>query len=86
MPEIKLNIQAENIEEQEQEQEQEKLKEWEIEDAVRILIRAEEIKQDVELMKLVKPKLEEKAIAAKKVVDASEVLYGKDVKNENKGD
>lgn len=82
MPEIKLNIQAENIEEQEQE----KLKEWEIEDAVRTLIRAEEIKQDVKLMKLVKPKLEEKAIAAKKVVDASEVLYGKEVKNENKGD
>lgn len=82
MPEIKLNIQAENIEEKEEE----KFKEWEIEDAVRTLIRAEEIKQDVELMKLVKPKLEEKAIAAKKVVDASEVLYGKDVKNENKGD
>ena len=82
MPEIKLNIQAENIEEKEEE----KFKEWEIEDAVRTLIRAEEIKQDVELMKLVKPKLTEKAIAAKKVVDASEVLYGKDVKNENKGD
>lgn len=82
MPEIKLNIQAENIEEKEEE----KFKEWEIEDAVRTLIRAEEIKQDVELMKLVKPKLTEKAIVAKKVVDASEVLYGKDVKNENKGD
>ena len=43
--EIKLNIDAETVKE-------EKYKDWEIEDAARTIMRAEEIKQDEELMKL----------------------------------
>lgn len=45
---------------------------WEIEDAVRILVRAEEIKKDSELMKKVQPKLEKMKQA---VLNAAEILY-----------
>ena len=69
MAEIKLNVTAE------QESETKVPDKWEIEDAVRTLIRAEEIKQDAELMKLVAPELK-KRINAVKAVDAATVLYG----------
>jgi len=70
--EIKLNIEAEGM------QPEEKYKEWEIEDAARTLMRAEEIKGDAELMKLVAPKLQKTAKAA---VNAAKVLYGKEGEN-----
>lgn len=77
MPEIKLNIEAET------DKQEAEFKDWEIEDAVRTLIRAEEIKQDVKLMNVIKPKLQEKALAAKKTLDAAEVLYGKEKNDES---
>ena len=67
MSEIKLNIDAEPVQE-------EKYKNWEIDDAVRTLLRAEEIKQDKELMALVAPKLKQTADAA---ANAAKILYGK---------
>lgn len=70
--EIKLNIEAEGM------KPEEKYKEWEIEDAARTIMRAEEIKGDVELMKLVAPKLQKTAKAA---VNAAKVLYGKEGEN-----
>ncbi len=48
---------------------------WEIEDAIRTLVRAEEIKADKEMMALIAPKLKEKAIATN---NAANILYGKD--------
>lgn len=45
--EIKLNIEAEGAEQEQ------KYKDWEIDDAARTIMRAEEIKQDKELMALV---------------------------------
>lgn len=50
-----------------------KYDEWDIKDAVRTLIRAEEIKNDAELMSLVSPELEKQAKAIK---SAAEILYG----------
>ena len=50
MPEVTLNVESNDVKE-------EKYKDWEIEDAARTLLRAEEIKQDKELMALVAPKL-----------------------------
>jgi hypothetical protein len=52
-----------------------KFKEWDIDDAVRTLTRAEEIRQNAELMAFVVPKLE----AAKKAAENAyaNVLYAK---------
>lgn len=71
--EIKLNIEAEGAEQEQ------KYKDWEIDDAARTIMRAEEIKQDKELMALVAPKLKQKVDAA---VNAAKVLYGKGEENE----
>lgn len=49
-----------------------KFDEWEIKNAVETLIKAEEIKKNSELMKLVAPKLQEQAKAA---ADAASILY-----------
>ncbi len=57
--------------------------EFEIDDAARTLLRAEEIKQDPKLMEAVKPKLEKQA---KAVVSAAQILYGnKDNTDSNQG-
>lgn len=56
--EIKINVF--------QEPKKPKYDEWEIKDAVRTLIRAEEIKQDKELMSFVAPELEKQSKAIKK--------------------
>jgi len=45
---------------------------WEIEDALRILVRAEEIKNDAALMKKIQPKLEK---MKKAVLNAADILY-----------
>ena len=71
--EIKLNIEAEGAEQEP------KYKDWEIDDAARTIMRAEEIKQDKELMALVAPKLKQKVDAA---INAAKVLYGKGEENE----
>ncbi len=71
--EIKLNIEAEGAEQEP------KYKDWEIDDAARTIMRAEEIKQDKELMALVTPKLKQKVDAA---INAAKVLYGKGEENE----
>lgn len=73
--EIKLNIEAEGAEQEQ------KYKDWEIDDAARTIMRAEEIKQDTELMKLVAPKIQKQAVAA---VNAAKVLYGKGEADESK--
>ena len=69
--EIKINVT--------QEPKKPKYDEWEIKDAVRTLIRAEEIKQDKELMSFVAPELEKQSKAIK---SAAEILYGSDRKEE----
>ena len=56
-----------------QEPEKPKYDEWEIKNAVRTLIEAEEIKSNVELMAFVAPELEKQAKATK---SAAEILYG----------
>ena len=71
--EIKLNIDAEGV------GDEPKYKDWEIEDAARTIMRAEEIKQDKELMALVAPKIQKQVKAA---VNAAKVLYGEGEKNE----
>lgn len=48
---------------------------WEIEDAIRTLVRAEEIKADKDMMALIAPKLKEKE---KAIINAANVLYGKE--------
>lgn len=75
--EIRLNIEAEGVKPEPQ------FKDWEIDDAVRTLVRAEEIKQDIELMAVIKPKLEKQA---KAVLNASQVLYGTNKEGENTND
>lgn len=50
---------------------------WEIENAVKIIIKAEQIKLDKEKMKYVLPLLEEQKKALDKASSAAEVLYGK---------
>lgn len=69
--EIKINVS--------QEPKKPKYDEWEVKDAVRTLIRAEEIKQDKELMSFVAPELEKQSKAIK---SAAEILYGSDRKDE----
>ncbi len=66
-----------------QEPEKPKFDEWEIKNAVRTLIEAEEIKSNAELMAFVAPELEKQARAAK---SAAEILYGNDTQEakENK--
>ena len=58
-----------------------KFDEWEIKSAADCLIRAEEIKQDAELMALVTPELEKRTKAYKGI---AEILYGKEENKENK--
>ncbi len=59
-----------------------KYSDWEIDDAVRTLIRAEEIKQDPELMAFVNPKFQKKVKAAN---DAAKILYGQKQGEKNEG-
>lgn len=73
--EIKVSIGAENKEEEKKP----KYDEWEIADACRTIIRAEEIKQDAELMALITPKLQQQVKAAE---NAAKILYGN---SESKG-
>ena len=70
---LNIKVEADN------KQSEEKLRErkWEVEDAVRTILRAEEIKQDEELMKLVKPELEKHTKAA---INAAKILYGDEKK------
>lgn len=56
-----------------------KYDEWKIRSAAECLIRAEEIKQDAELMALVAPELEKKSKAYKGI---AEILYGNETKKE----
>ena len=72
--EINLKVQAEAV----TPEPEPKFKDWEIEDAARTLLRAEEIKQDTELMALVAPKLQKQI---KAVTNVAKVLFGN---NENK--
>lgn len=58
-----------------------KYDEWEVRSAADTLIRAEEIKQNEELMALVAPELEKKTKAYKGIAD---ILYGKEEKKEGK--
>lgn len=74
MQEVVLNIEAKGTEPEP------KYKDWEIEDAARTIMRAEEIKQDKELMALVGPKIQKQAKAA---INAAQVLYNE---TEKKGD
>ncbi len=62
---LKINISKEP--------EKPKYDEWEIKDAVRTLVRAEEIKADTELMALVTPELNKQM---KAINNAAEILYG----------
>ena len=69
--EFKMTVEQEDTKER-ADKEYEK---WEIEDAIRTLVRAEEIKADKEMMALIAPKLKEKAVATN---NAANILYGKD--------
>lgn len=69
---LKINVS------QEEEQEKPKYDEWEIKNAVRTLIEAEQIKGNQELMALVAPELEKQAKAAK---SAADILYGENKEN-----
>lgn len=71
MSEIKVKFEQDDTKER-ADKEYEK---WEIEDAIRTLVRAEEIKADKEMMALIAPKLKEKAVATN---NAANILYGKD--------
>ncbi len=68
--EFKIKVEQDNSKEIADKQ----MQEWEIDDAIRTLIKAEEIKKDEKLMALIEPKLKEKAAAA---LNAVEVLYNK---------
>ena len=70
---IKINVSKEP--------EKPKYDEWEIKNAVRTLIEAEQIKANTELMALVAPELDKQAKATK---NAAEILYGKDENNNGK--
>lgn len=50
---------------------------WEIEEAVRTIIEAEQLKLDTEKMKYVLPELEKRKKALDNFSSAAEVLYGK---------
>lgn len=69
--EFKIKVEQDDTKER-AEKEYEK---WEIEDAIRTLVRAEEIKADKEMMALIAPKLKEKAVATN---NAANILYGKE--------
>ena len=60
-----------------------KYDEWEIKDAVRTLVQAEEIKQNKELMNLVIPELKKQSNAMEQ---AAKVLYGKNEKEEQQNE
>ena len=55
------------------------IEEWEARDALRTIVRAEEIKQNKKLMQAVKPLLEEEQ---KAMLSAAEILYGKNKQGE----
>ena len=65
----------------EQKKEYGKFDRWEVQSAVDIIIRAEQIKLDGDLMKYVLPELEKQKKALEKASSAAEVLYGKGDKN-----
>jgi hypothetical protein len=71
---LKINVS------QGEEKEKPKYDDWEIKCAVDTLVKAEEIRNDSELMAFVAPELEKRAKATK---TAAEILYGNDNK-ENK--
>ena len=64
-----------------EQKEEAKFKEWEIEDAARTLMRAEEIKQDAEMMALIQPKLQKQVKAAANV---AKILFGNGENKEGK--
>lgn len=64
-----------------QEAEKPKYDDWEVKNAVRTLIEAEEIKNNAELMTLVAPELDKQVKAVK---SASEILYGNKESNNGK--
>lgn len=68
--EFKIKVEQDNSKEIEKAE----YEKWEIEDAIRTLVRAEEIKADEKLMMIIAPKLKEKAIATN---NAASILYGK---------
>ena len=57
--------------------------EWELDDAVRTLIRAEEIKDDEPLMKAIKPHLDKKVKAVKSIADLKRIASEKDKENKD---
>lgn len=70
MNELKIKVEQDNSKQEEKAQ----IEKWEIEDAIRILVKAEEIKADKKMMALIEPKLKEKAQAMN---NAADVLYRK---------
>lgn len=58
-------------------------KEWELEDAVRTLVKAEEIKQDKALMKQLGPHLDKKVKAIKSIADLKRVKKERDMSGES---
>lgn len=73
---LKISIASET------EAEKPKYDEWEIKNAADTLLRAEEIKQDAELMALVAPEVEKRIKAVKGLAD---ILYGtEEVQKEGK--
>ena len=65
-----------------------KYNDWEIKDAAMTIMRAEEIKQDAEMMALIQPELQKKVKAAsevaKTVEGAAKVLFGNGENKEGK--
>lgn len=67
---------SETVKEKEEKKEFGKFDRWEIENAVRTLIEAEQIKLDKEKMKYVLPLLEKQKKALDNASSAADVLYG----------
>lgn len=68
---------ANEVEKEKEKKEFGKFDRWEIEDAVRTIIEAEQLKLDTEKMKYVLPELEKRKKALDNFSSAAEVLYGK---------
>lgn len=66
------------MEKLEKETKKNKYDDWEIKNAVRVLIEAEEIKKNTELMALVAPELKKEFNAIK---SAAEILYDENMEN-----
>lgn len=67
---------SETVKDKEEKKEFGKFDRWEIENAVRTLIEAEQIKLDKEKMKYVLPLLEKQKKALDNASSAADVLYG----------